>query len=167
MVVATKKVSAQTVYSLCQKNNIPAITVKWPAGLLTNFDNIIKNVKKLTAMKEDKEKGEWNKFVKHEQIKLDKQLKRLEKFYGGIVNLNKLPDVLFIIDIKKEKNAVEEAKKLNIPIVALVDTNCDPDKVDYPIPGNDDLEESVNYFVNQIIEAYTQGLKLINPPMPD
>ncbi|MFN4212998.1 MAG: 30S ribosomal protein S2, partial [Microgenomates group bacterium] len=164
LLVVTKKPFALKTLELCQKNNIPAITTKWPAGLLTNFDYIIKNVKKLKTMRQEKEKGAWSKFVKHEQLKLKKELGRLEKFYGGIANLKKIPDALFIVDIKKEKNAVEEAKRLGIPIVALVDTNCDPNKVDYPIPGNDDLEGSVNYFVNQIIEAYTQGLKLNNSP---
>lgn len=158
LVVTTKKVANASVSQICQKNNIPAITVKWPAGLLTNFDNIIKNVKKLKTMKEEKEKGEWNKFAKHEQLKLNKELRRLEKFYGGIVDLKKLPDVLYVIDIKKEKNAIKEAKSLKIPIVALVDTNSDPSQVDYPIIANDDSEESINYFVNQIIETYTQGL---------
>lgn len=161
--VVTKKISSSTTLDLCQKNHLPAITTKWPAGLLTNFDNIIKNVIKFKTMQEAKEKGEWKKFVKHEQLKLNKQLKRLEKFYGGITNLKKLPDALFVVDIKKEKNAVEEAKRLKIPIIALVDTNCDPTKVDFPIPGNDDLEASVNFFVNKIINAYTQGLKLNNP----
>ncbi len=163
LVVVTKKLSSANTYELCQKNNIPSITTKWPAGLLTNFDNIIKNVNKMETMRKEKENGQWDKFVKHEQLKLNKQLRRLEKFYGGIINLKKLPDVLFIVDIKKEKNALEEAKKLGIPVVAVVDTNCDPTGVDYPIPANDDLGESVNYFVKEIIESYTQGLKLNNP----
>jgi small subunit ribosomal protein S2 len=159
LVVVTKRIAAAATFSLCQKNNIPVITVKWPAGLLTNFDNIIKNVKKLQKMKEEKEKGEWNKFVKHEQMKLIKDWRRLERFYGGIDRLEKLPDVLFVVDVKKEKNAVDEAEKMEIPVVAVVDTNCDPNSVSYPIPGNDDLSGSVEYFVNEIVEAYDKGRK--------
>lgn len=158
LVVATKK-SAVSAFDLCQKNQIPLINVKWPAGLLTNFDNIIKNVKKLKTLKEEKQNGAWEKFVKHERVKLEKQLRKLEKLYGGIANLEKLPDALFIIDIKTEKNAVYEAKKLKIPIVALVDTNSDPTQVEYPIIGNDDLSESVEYFINEIINTYVRYKK--------
>jgi small subunit ribosomal protein S2 len=106
-------------------------------------------------MKEDKEKGQWSKFVKHEQVKLDKDLKKLEKFYGGIANLKKLPDALFVIDIKKEKNSVKEAGEMKIPIVAVVDTNVNPDPIDYPIPGNDDSATSIEFFLKEIIEEYS------------
>ncbi len=163
LIVFTKKTANPVVFDLCQKNNIPVITVKWPAGLLTNFENIIKNVEKLKAMKEEKESGRWENFTKHEQVKLNKHLRRLEKFYGGILNLKKIPDVIFIVDIKKEKNAVKEAQRLGIPIVAVVDTNSDPTSVAYPIPANDDSTESANFFVNEIIEAYKTGLKISQP----
>ena len=154
LVVSTKKIVSNLTQELCQKNNLPFVNTKWPAGLLTNFEMIIKNVKKLNSMKEEKEKGEWSKFVKHEQVQLDKELKKLEKFYGGIANLKKLPDALFVIDIKKEKNSVKEAGEMKIPIVAVTDTNVDPDPIDYPIPGNDDSATSIEYFLKEIIEAY-------------
>lgn len=159
LVVVTKKISTDFTRKLCQKSNLPYIILKWPAGLLTNFEMIIKNVKKMKEMKEEKEKGEWNKFVKHEQIKLNKDLNRLEKFYGGIATLEKLPDVVFVVDIKKEKNAVKEAKEMKIPVVAVVDTNTNPDLVDYPIPGNDDSISSIEYFVKEIVETYNKGRK--------
>lgn len=154
LVVMTKRVSVDYVNQLCKKSNIPHITIKWPAGLLTNFEMINKNVKKLNKMREEKENGDWNKFVKHEQIKLQKKLNKLEKFYGGISILDKLPDALFVVDIKKEKNAVKEAKERSIPTVAVVDTNVNPDIIEYQIPGNDDAATSIEYFVKEIIEAY-------------
>lgn len=154
LVVMTKKTSASYVNEICKKNNIPHITVKWPAGLITNFEMIIKNIKKLKKMNEEKENGEWNKFVKHEQIKLQKKINKLEKFYGGIIDLEKLPDAIFIVDIKREKNAVKEARERKIPIIAIVDTNVNPNIIDYPIPGNDDATSSIEYFVNEIVSAY-------------
>lgn len=157
LVVCTKKIASNLTKELGSKHNLPFINTKWPAGLLTNFDMIIKNVKKLNSMKEEKEKGEWNKFVKHEQIKLDKELNKLEKFYGGIADLKKLPDALFIIDIKKEKNAVKESGEMKITTVAVTDTNVNPDPIDYPIPGNDDSATSIEYFLRDIIEAYSSS----------
>jgi len=156
LIVMTKRVSAATVNEICQKNNIAHITVKWPAGLLTNFEMIIKNVKKLKKMKEEKENGDWSKFVKHEQMKLQKDLNKLEKFYGGISMLEKLPDAIFVVDIKKEKNAVKEARKIKIPVVAVVDTNVNPDLINYQIPGNDDAATSIEYFVKEIVNAYVR-----------
>ena len=125
---------------------------------------ISKNAKKLIEMKEQKENGGWSKFVKHEQVELQKELNKLEKFYGGIANLKKLPDALFVVDIKKEKNSVIEARSHHIPVIAIVDTNVNPDLVDFPIPGNDDSLSSIEYFTNEIIEAYTSNqIKTPNP----
>ncbi|MFA5770414.1 MAG: 30S ribosomal protein S2 [Patescibacteria group bacterium] len=157
LVVCTKKIASSLTKELCVKNNLPFINTKWPAGLLTNFEMIIKNVKKLNSMKEEKEKGEWSKFVKHEQVKLDKDLNKLEKFYGGIANLKKLPDALFIVDIKKEKNSVKESGEMKIVTVAVTDTNVNPDPINYPIPGNDDSITSIEYFLKEIIEAYASS----------
>ncbi len=157
LVVVTKRVTSRFTEELCQKYNIPYITVKWPAGLLTNFDMIMKNVKKLISMKDDRGKGEWNKFVKHEQTKLTKELHRLERFYDGLVQLQKRPDALFVIDLKKEKNAVNEARTHHIPLIGITDTNVDPNLVDYPIPANDDAVPSIEYFLTQVIETYAKG----------
>lgn len=157
LVVCTKKIASNLTKELCLKNNIPFINTKWPAGLLTNFEMIIKNVKKLNTMKEEKSKGEWNKFVKHEQVKLDKDLNKLEKFYGGISSIKKLPDAIFIVDIKKEKNSVKESGEMKITTVAVTDTNANPDPINYPIPGNDDSITSIEYFLNEIIGAYSTG----------
>jgi small subunit ribosomal protein S2 len=159
LIVATKKIAATQIIELCQKNNVSYVAVKWPAGLITNFDMIMKNVKKLKTMKEEKESGAWDKYVKHEQVKLTKELNRLEKFYGGLVALEKLPDALFIVDIKKEKNAVKEAQERGITVVAVTDTNVDPDTVDFPIPANDDSLSSINFVTCKIVEAYVKEKK--------
>ena len=156
LVVVSKRIASSFISDVCQKNNLPYVTVKWPAGLLTNFDMIIKNVKKLKTMRGEKSEGAWNKFVKHEQIKLQKELNKLEKFYGGISTLERLPDALFVVDIKKEKNAVKEAIEKKIPIIAVVDTNVNPDTINYPIPGNDDAASSIEYFVKEIVNAYVR-----------
>ena len=157
LVVCTKKIASSLTKELCTKNNLLFVNTKWPAGLLTNFEMIIKNVKKLNSMKEEKGKGEWSKFVKHEQVKLDKDLSKLEKFYGGIANLKKLPDALFIVDIKKEKNSVKESGEMKIMTVAVTDTNANPDPINYPIPGNDDSITSIEYFLMEIIEVYSSS----------
>lgn len=153
--VVTKKIASHYVKEECIKNNFLYITMKWPAGLLTNFKMIMKNVETLKKMREDKENGDWNKFVKHEQVALQKKLTRLEKFYSGITGLSKLPDAVFVVDVKKEKNAVSEASRGKIPVIAIVDTNANPDLIDYPIVGNDDSFSSVQYLVNKVINAYT------------
>jgi small subunit ribosomal protein S2 len=163
LVVATKKIGAGVISKTCAPLGIAYVSLKWPAGLLTNFEMISKNVKKLESMREEKEKGEWNKFVKHEQVQLQKLLTKLEKFYGGILPLKKIPDALFIIDIKKEKNAATEAKALKIPVIAVVDTNVNPEGIDYPVPGNDDSLTSIEYFVKELIGAYTKGVPPSEP----
>ena len=158
IVIMTKKVVAGFVAEMCKKNSIPFITMKWPAGLLTNFEMIMKNVKKMNEMRKQQLEGAWNTFIKHEQIALKKELRKLERFYGGLSDLTKKPDALFIVDIKKEKNAVKEARELKIPVVAVTDTNVNPDFIDYPIPGNDDSQSSIEYLVKEIVEAYTKTI---------
>lgn len=154
LMVATKKISSDKIKELSQTHSIPYVTTKWPAGLITNFDTITKNVVKLTTMKKEQKEGEWNKFVKHDRLKLEKELLKLEKYYGGLVLLKKLPDALFVVDVKKEKNAVNEARKNKIPIAAITDTNVDPDTINYPIPANDDSLSSIEYIVNKVVDAY-------------
>lgn len=153
LVVATKKILSEAIKNICQKYNLPYVNIKWPAGLLTNFETLTKNVKKLKNLRKEKEEGKWNQYVKHEQIKLEKKLKKLEKFYQGIESLEKIPDAIFIIDIKKEKNAFKEAISQKIPIIAIVDTNVDPSLINYPIPANDDSLSSVQYIVEDLFSS--------------
>lgn len=156
LIVATKKVSAAQVEKYAKEHNIAYITLKWPAGLLTNFEHVFKNVKKMVSMEEEKKNGEWNSLVKHEQSMMGKELAKLKRNYGGLAILTTPPDALFIIDVKKEKNAVAEAKRMNIPVVALLDTNVNPDSVDYPIPANDDSLTSIEYIMRDLLESYTK-----------
>ncbi len=154
LVVTTKRIAAPAIEKFCRENNISYVTSKWPAGLLTNFETLRKNVRKMEEMKKAREEGQWDKLVKHEQSTLSKELVKLERFYGGLNNLTKLPDALFIIDLKKEKNALTEARKFKLPVIAIVDTNVDPDLVAYPIPGNDDSFSSIDYLFNEVMANY-------------
>lgn len=158
--VATKKGAKEIVEETCKKFNYPYLTSKWVGGFLTNFTEINKNVTLLNDLKKQKETGDWMQFVKHERIYLEKKMNRISSTYEGVTKLAKVPDALFIIDIKKEKNSVNEATRLGIPTVALVDTNSDPMLVDYPIVGNDDALSSVQFIVDKIAEAYEEGLKV-------
>lgn len=151
LVVATKKVGSDYATEICEKAGIPYITTKWMSGLLTNFDTIMKNVKKLKELREEKETGSWNKLVKHERTKLDKKISKLKKFYGGLINLEKLPDILLILDTKQESNALTEAIKTKTKVVAIIDTNSNPDLVNYPIVANDDSPTAVQYLLNELL----------------
>lgn len=158
LVVVTKKIASQQIQALCHQYLVHFVSTKWPAGLLTNFETIKKNIKKLNQLKKEKSEDAWQKFVKHDRVKLEKELAKLEKAYGGLAQLTKLPDALLIVDIKKEKNAVIEALKNNIPMIAIIDTNVDPDKIDFPIPANDDSLSSVEYIVKELVEAYAKNV---------
>jgi small subunit ribosomal protein S2 len=151
LVVATKRIGSDIATKIAKEIDLPYITTKWMPGLLTNFDTIMKNVKRLKELKEEKETGAWNKLVKHERTKLDKEIGKLEKFYGGIINLEKIPDILFILDVKTEKNAMTEAIKIGTKVIAIIDTNSDPDLVDFPIIANDDSPKSVEYLLNELL----------------
>lgn len=154
LVVATKKIISSSVSKLAEENKIPYITNKWLPGLLTNFDTIMKNVKKLIQMEEEMKTGAWDKFIKHEKVKLEKQVYKLRKLYSGIINLVKKPDFLIIVDIKKEKNALKEAQQNLIKTIAILDTNSNPDEVDFPIIANDDSFGSLEYLTKELIDSY-------------
>ncbi len=154
LIVATKKIAAGRIEELAKANNIAYITTKWPAGLLTNFESIKHNIKKLNDMKKGKLEGEWNKLVKHEQSRLNRELSKLERHYGGLVNITKIPDAMLVVDLKKEKNSVKEAIMMNVPLIGIVDTNVDPKGINYPIPANDDSLSSVEFIVAKLIDAY-------------
>lgn len=151
LVVATKRIGSEFATKISRDAGLPYITTKWMSGLLTNFDTIMKNVKKLKELKEERESGAWNKLVKHERTKLDKQIHKLEKFYGGIINLEKIPNTIFILDTKTEKNALLEAMKTSTKVVAILDTNSNPDDVDFPVVANDDSPTSIEYLLNELL----------------
>jgi small subunit ribosomal protein S2 len=154
LVVGTKRVSSQHIQDICKEQGISYITTKWMPGLLTNFETISKNVKKMNDLEMQKNDGTWEQFVKHERTKLGKELNRLKRLYSGISDMKKRPDVLFIVDIKREKNALKEAKQNNIPVVAITDTNTNPDTVEYPVVANDDSPTSSQYVISEILSAY-------------
>lgn len=166
LVVATKRIGAHTTAELCKKHGIGYITSKWLPGLITNYETIIKNVQHLRTLKQQKESGELKQFVKHEQIKIHKKIARLEKFYGGIENMTGIPEVLLVLDIKRENNAIAEAHKKKIPVVGVVDTNANPETIDYPVLVNDDAEEVVTYMMTRLVEAYTNAYKAPSTTTP-
>ncbi len=160
LVVATKKVVNQVATEYCKENGIPYITSKWLPGLLTNFETIMKNVKKLQEMKDQSISGAWDKFVKHERMKLEKEMFKLEKLYGGIISLQRRPDVIIVVDIKKEYNSITESRMYNIPVVALADTNANVDLVNYPVIMNDDSPEVVHYILKELVGSFIKGREL-------
>ena len=133
------------------------VNVRWPGGMLTNYKTIKKSIARLNALNKMQEDGTFDLLPKKEVAALLKEINDLEKSYGGIKQMEKLPSAVFIVDPKKEKNAVAEAKKLGIPVVAIVDTNCDPDDADYVIPGNDDAIRAVKLIAGTISNAIVEG----------
>jgi small subunit ribosomal protein S2 len=169
LICATKKAVAAHAAELARGANAHYITTKWLPGLLTNFNTISKNVKKLIELKRQKEAGEWSKYVKHETVALEKEIRKLERLYSGILNMNRIPDIMLVVDIKREKNAVDEAHKSHIPVIAIVDTNCNPDEVQYPIMLNDDTPTAVNTVLTEVMETYKRNTAVIidkDAPVP-
>jgi small subunit ribosomal protein S2 len=154
LVVTTKKNLAGFTAEISQKYGVPYTTTKWLPGLITNFDTIVKNVKKLEDMKAGQADGSWDQFVKHERTAMMKEMYRLDRFYKGLVGLRQRPDLLLVIDTRKEKNAVSEAKMAGIPVVAIVDTNSNPEEVSFPIVMNDDAPEVVQFMLNDLLKLY-------------
>ncbi|TSC64509.1 MAG: small subunit ribosomal protein S2 [Microgenomates group bacterium Gr01-1014_93] len=158
--LGTKKQAQSLVADLAKKIRAPYLNNRWVGGFLTNFEIVNKNVKRLKDLTEQKEKGELSKYTKKEQLLLDREINRLSRDYGGVLDLSGNPDCLFIIDIVREKTAVAEARRLGIPIVAIADSNSDASLVDYPIPGNDDAIKSITIITETIAGAYGEGKKL-------
>ena len=158
--VGTKKQAVDAVKEHAERCGMPYVNHRWLGGMLTNFKTIQKSIRKLEIIEKMQESGQVNLLTKKERLILERRRAKLEKVLGGIRNMKKIPDMLFIIDTVKEKIAVAEANHLGLPIVAPVDTNCDPDVVDYPIPGNDDAIRSVNLFCKTIADAIIEGKEL-------
>jgi len=157
MFIGTKKQAQEAVETQAKRCEMPYINQRWLGGTLTNFSTISKRIQRLHELNQMEEDGTFDVLPKKEVIGLKNQRDKLEKFLGGIKNMEKIPDALFIIDPKKERIAVAEAKRLNIPIVAIVDTNCDPDEIDYPIPGNDDAIRAVSLIATTVATAALEG----------
>ncbi|MDN4594469.1 30S ribosomal protein S2 [Polycladomyces subterraneus] len=155
--VGTKKQAQDAVREEAERCGMFYVNHRWLGGTLTNFQTIRKRIERLHQLEEMEQDGTFDVLPKKEVVLLRKEKARLEKFLGGIKHMKKLPDAVFIIDPRKERIAVAEARKLNIPIVAIVDTNCDPDEVDYVIPGNDDAIRAVRLFTSKMADAVLEG----------
>lgn len=155
--VGTKKQAQEAVKEEATRSNMFFVNHRWLGGTLTNFQTIRKRIDRLHELGRMEEDGTFDVLPKKEVILLKKEQAKLEKFLGGIKHMKKLPDAIFVIDPRKERIAVAEARKLNIPIIAIVDTNCDPDEVDYVIPGNDDAIRAVRLFTGKMADAILEG----------
>ena len=156
--VATKKQAKDIVAEKAKAINMPYVTERWPGGMLTNFPTIRKAVKKMNTIDKMVTDGTFETLAKREKLQVSRQRAKLEKNLGSISDLNRLPSALFIIDIQKEINAVKEANRLNIPVIAMVDTCCDPGPIDYVIPANDDAAKSISLIMDTICQAVAEGL---------
>ena len=156
--VATKKQAKDIVAEKAGKANMPYITERWPGGMLTNFVTIRKAVKKMASIDRSKEDGTFNSLSKKERLAVDRSRAKLEKNLGSISDMTRLPGALFVVDTTREHIAVAEALKLKIPIFAMVDTNCDPNVIDYVIPSNDDASKSIDKIMTSVSNAVIEGL---------
>ena len=155
--VGTKKQAQDSVRDEAQRAGAYYVNARWLGGMLTNFRTIRRRIDRLNQLKTMESDGTFDMLPKKEVVKLDLEIEKLEKFLGGIKEMKKLPGALFIVDPRKERIAVAEAKKLGIPIVAIVDTNCDPDEIDYVIPGNDDAIRAVKLISGTVANAIVEG----------
>lgn len=158
--VGTKRQAQEPIEEAAKSCGMFYVTTRWLPGTLTNFKTIRSRVEYLNELREMERNGTMDLLPKNESIRLRKQLAKLEQLLAGIEKMDKLPSILYVVDIRREEIAVREARKLGIPIVAIVDTNCDPDLVDFPIPGNDDAIRSIRLITGKIAEAVKEGLAL-------
>jgi small subunit ribosomal protein S2 len=157
--VATKKQAKEVVSNLVKNVNMPYVTERWPGGMLTNFATIRKAVKKMSTIDKMATDGTFENISKKEKLSISREREKLEKVFGSITDLTRLPAALFIVDISKEHIAVAEAKRLNIPTFAIVDTNSNPNEVDYAIPANDDATKSIELIISIVTKAIQEGLE--------
>lgn len=155
--VGTKKQAQEAIKEEAERTGMYYVNARWLGGMLTNFKTIKKRIERLYQLKKMGEDGTMELLPKKEVIKLNLEEERLEKFLGGIKEMKDIPSILFVVDPRKEKNAIAEAHKLGIPVIAIVDTNCDPEEADFPIPGNDDAIRAVKLIVSTIGNAILEG----------
>jgi small subunit ribosomal protein S2 len=155
--IGTKKQAQDAVAEEAARASMPYVNQRWLGGLLTNFITLKRSIKKFKELEKMKMDGDFEHFSKKDAAKLEKKYKKMAKLFSGIKEMEAMPDALFVIDPRKEAIAVSEAKKLNIPVVAVVDTNCNPDPIDYVIPGNDDAIRAIKLFASRIADAVVEG----------
>jgi small subunit ribosomal protein S2 len=156
--VATKKQAKEIVAEKVKAVNMPYVTERWPGGMLTNFPTIRKAVKKMSSIDKMATDGTFLNLSKRERLQVTRQRAKLEKTLGSIIDLTRLPSALFIVDVTKEHIAVREAKRLGIPVFAMVDTNSDPSDIEFPIPANDDASKSISLIIGILCQAIEEGL---------
>ncbi len=156
--VATKKQAKELVADLVKSVGMPYVTERWPGGMLTNFPTIRKAVKKMTSIDKMSKDASWDNLSKREKLQISRQHAKLDKMLGSIADLSRLPAALFVVDVMKERIAVREAQRLGIPVFAMVDTNSNPDDVDFVIPANDDASQSIKLIVGFMTDAIREGL---------
>jgi small subunit ribosomal protein S2 len=157
--VATKKQAKDLVAAEVEKVNMPYVTERWPGGMLTNFPTIRRAIKRMSSIDKMATDGTFDTLSKRERLQVTRQREKLEKMLGSIADMSRLPAALFIVDVLKEKIAVREAIRLNIPVFAIVDTNSDPKDIDFPIPANDDASKSISLIVKTMCDAIREGLQ--------
>jgi small subunit ribosomal protein S2 len=155
--VGTKKQAKEVIKEEALRCGMPYVTERWLGGMMTNFQTIRRNIKRLKDLERMKEDGTFDKLTKKEASGLQREIEKLENVLGGIKNVVKLPGAIFVVDSKKERIAVAEANKLKIPVIAIIDTNSDPDVIDYPIAGNDDAVKSIKIITHEIINAVLES----------
>jgi small subunit ribosomal protein S2 len=165
--VGTKKQAKQIIRDEAVRCGAFYVSERWLGGMLTNFNTVRKSIKKLTTLQKMEEDGTIDRFVKKERLIMGREKEKLDKVLSGIVNMTKLPGAIFLVDVKKEHIAIEEARKLNIPVYAIVDTNCDPDLIDYAIPANDDAVKSIEVITRAIADAVIDGQSLAKQKAED
>lgn len=159
LLVGTKHEARKAIEEAARTLHLPYVSKRWIGGTLTNFPEIKKRVARLTSLLEQKESGKLDVYTKKERLLLDREIARLETFFRGVVQLEKTPDVLFVVDPRHEKTAVREAIQKSIPIVALASSDCDLARITYPIPANDSSMTSIIFFMNKFVKAYEEGKK--------
>ena len=164
--VGTKKQASQAVKEYAEKCGMPYVNHRWLGGMLTNYQTIKQSIRKLDIIEKMEEDGQIDLLTKKEALMLRRKKEKLLDYLGGIRNMKNLPDMIFVIDTVKEKIAVQEARRLGITVVAPLDTNCDPDVVDLPIPGNDDAIRSIQLFCKEMCEAMTEGYEIRSKDAP-
>ncbi len=158
--VGTKKQAHDSIIEESERCGMFYVVNRWLGGTLTNFQTIRKSVARLKELEAMKREGGFSRYTKKEALKMEKELAKLEKNLGGIKDMDELPGALFVVDPKRERIAVREARKLKIPVVAIADTNCDPDEIDFIIPGNDDAIRAIRLFCSKIADACVEGHNL-------
>ncbi len=155
--IGTKRQGQESMEEAAAKAGMPYVTNRWLGGMLTNWQTMIQRIAHMRELEEARERGEWKRLTKKEALRLSRELEKLVNSLGGIKDMNGAPQAVFIVDTKREETAVAEAVKLGIPVVAVIDTNCDPEPIDYPIPGNDDAIRAIRLFANLVAEAVQEG----------